>query len=315
MPDPRDLAIRPLGLAEVIDRSVALTVRHFRPLFLAMLVLQAPALFLARLQSAGVLELLASAQDPDRALAALTSAARTSAGLLLPLLFLQFLATAAAAAIVAPSLDPRAAHGRPGAGRAAWAVLTAALLDLAALLLAPALGLLPGLVLSLRAGSLPVIVMGAVVGILGGLLLFLVVLLRLVPAPVVAAVEGRAGLAALLRSSRLMAPRPGMRLVDRPSLRASVVLLVALVLALSVNAVAGLPRAAVVRLAGGGDPLAFLAPLPLGLELAVTTVEALASAALQPFSLVAVVVLYYDRRARTEGLDLARWAESLEASP
>ena len=39
----RDLSIRPLGLGEVIDRSIAVTRRHFRPLFAAMLAVEAPA--------------------------------------------------------------------------------------------------------------------------------------------------------------------------------------------------------------------------------------------------------------------------------
>ncbi len=123
--------------------------------------------------------------------------------------------------------------------------------------------------------------------------------------------EGRAGLAALVRSSRLMSPRPGARFWERPGVRASLVLLAMLVLALAVNALAGLPRLVALRLTGGGGLEAMAAHLPLALELPLTLVEAVASAAVQPFSLVAVVVLYFDRRARTEALDLDAWAGRL----
>jgi hypothetical protein len=43
----------------------------------------------------------------------------------------------------------------------------------------------------------------------------------------------------------------------------------------------------------------------------VVAFEVLALAALRPFGLVAVAVLYFDRRARRVGLDLERWARSL----
>ena len=71
MADTRDLGIRPLALGEVVDRSVALTRRHFRALFLAMLVVEAPAVALARVESARMSELLGSLGDPERAAVAL----------------------------------------------------------------------------------------------------------------------------------------------------------------------------------------------------------------------------------------------------
>ncbi|HTN53706.1 MAG TPA: hypothetical protein VML50_14955, partial [Anaeromyxobacter sp.] len=121
MDAPRDLSIRPLGMAEVIDRAVALSVRHFRPLFLAMLVLQAPALALARVQSARAAAVVAALGDPARAAALLAEMGPGFALLLAALLLLQLAATAAAAAIVAPSLDPRPGGEGPGAGRRAVA--------------------------------------------------------------------------------------------------------------------------------------------------------------------------------------------------
>lgn len=306
-----DLTARPLGLAEVIDRSIAVGLRHFRPLFVAMLVIQVPALVVAR-QLPGI-EMLSAATDPDRAAELLARGLRGLAIVLPTLLVLQFLATAVAAVIVEPSLDPRRVAPRPSGVRRLVAVAISTALVVALLAAAPVAGALPGIALAIRAGSLPTLVAGAGGAVVGGLGLFLVAMLRLMLVPAVAALEGRAGPPALVRSSRLMSPAPGARFVDRPGVRASIVLLAVLVLAVAVNALAGIPRMVALRAQGSGDGLALLgAHLPLPLELAVSIFEAVAGAAVQPFSLVAVVVFYFDRRARREGLDLELWAERLE---
>jgi hypothetical protein len=315
VPVPGDLSIRPLGLGEIIDRSIAVTRRHFRPLFAAMLAVEAPALALGRLQQARAADLLATLGEGGRAAGSLPALGRFFGGVLLVLLFLQLAATAVAAAIVAPSLAP-SGPGGPSRARRSLAVATAAILQVGALLLAPAVGAAPGLLLALRAGGTATAVVGLVAAAAGGLALFLVALLRLVLAPVVAAVEGRGGFRALLRSGRLMAPVRGGRLIDRPGLRASLVLFATFLLALAANGAAGLPRAIAARFAGTVGPLGlFGATLPLPLEVAVSIFEAAATAALQPFSLVAVAVLYFDRRARREALDVEIWAERLEAEP
>lgn len=310
-----DLTARPLGLSEVVDRSVAVVLRHFRPLFVAMLVIQAPALLFARRLS-GATELLGAASEPERAAELLARAARSASILAVSLMALQLLATAAVAVIVRPSLDPLRGVMRPSRTRALLAVASATALHIAVLVAAPVAGSLPGVALAFRAiqtGSYPTLLVGAAGALAGGLGLFLVVTLRLMLTPAVAALEGRAGLAALARSTRLMSPRPGSRLVDRPAVRASLVLLAILVLAVAVNGLAGLPRLLALRIQGAPAGLALLgASLPLPLEVALSLFEAVAGAALQPFSLVAVVLFYFDRRARTEGLDLELWAERLE---
>jgi hypothetical protein len=310
---PRDLSIRPLGLGEIIDRSIALTRRHFRPLFAAMLAIEAPALALGRLQQARAVEALALLADPARAVTEAASFGWLSLGFLLALLVLQLAATAAAAAIVAPSLDPSAQAGPSGARRVV-AVVTAGIVQLVVLLLAPLLGLLPGLVLAVRAQATATRWVGVAAAAAGGLVVLTVAVLRLVLVPAVAAVEGRGGIGAALRSSRLMAPIRGGRVRDRPGLRASLVLLATFLLVLAASGLAGLPRAIAARATGTVGPLGLLgAALPLPLEVAVSIFEAAATAAIQPFSLVAVAVLYFDRRARTEALDVEIWAARLEA--
>ncbi|HET9555057.1 MAG TPA: hypothetical protein VFP50_18975, partial [Anaeromyxobacteraceae bacterium] len=128
MAPPRDLTIRPLSVGGMIDWAVALTVRHFRRLFLAMLLVQAPAFLLARLVAARSGDLLAAAGDPA-ALAPLAGrAAAAGLGLSAALLVLQFLATALVAGIVAPTLAGGA--GLPAPPRRALATGLAALVQL-----------------------------------------------------------------------------------------------------------------------------------------------------------------------------------------
>jgi hypothetical protein len=310
-----DLSARPLGMAEVIDRSIAVGRRHFRALFVAMLLLGVPALLLFRALPDPA-ELLGAARAPDRAVPLLVDAVWRLGGILLALVALQLLATAVTAAIVAPTLDPRRDPARPPLARQAWAVASATGLQMVLLAAAPAIGALPGIALAARAvrmGSLFALIAGGFGAFVGGLGLLLFVTLRLMLAPAAAALEGRAGLGALARSSRLMAPRPGTRFGERPGVRASLVLLAVFVLSLTVGGLAGVPRLLAQRLAGGAGGLdALTAQLPLALELPVTAVETVLNAALQPFTIVPVVVFYFDRRARAEALDAELWAEELE---
>ena len=309
---PRDLSIRPLSVADVIDRAVALTVRHFRPLFLAMLVVQAPALALARVQATSLTDLVASLSDPPAASEALGRLAATSAWVLAVLVVLQLAATGVAAAVVAPSLG---AGPPPGHGRRARAIAGSALAQSLLLALAPAAGAVPGLLLAWPSDALAPRLAGLALAAAGALALLLVAILRSLLAPVAAAVEGVGGFRALARSSRLMAPRPGTAFLDRPGVRASLLVLATFLLALAVNGLAGLPRALAAQATGGGALALLPGALPLWLEVLLGLVEAAASAALQPFSLVAVAVFYFDRRARIEGLDLERWARELAEAP
>lgn len=313
MPRTQDLTIRPLSIGEVIDRAVALTLRHFKALFLAMLVLQLPAFTAYRLVGAGLQETLtALAQNPSRTpagLASVVTSSLTFAGLLS---FLQICASSACAALVAPSLEGRPAPAAPWRvllGRA-WPIGSAAAVQLLAVLAAPALGAVPGLLLAWRSAAGATRLLGLAGAAAGGAVLLLVAVLRFALGPAAAAVEGRAGLSALRRSSQLMAPRRGLGIADRPGLRASILLLATFLIGLAANTLVGLPRAAASLASGRG---AAMASLPLPVEVALTAFEAAGSAALQPFSLVALAVFYFDRRARLEGLDLELWADRLAA--
>lgn len=306
----RDLVIRPLGLGEIVDRAVALTVRHFRPLFLWMLLFEAPAVAVSRLQLAGVGELLATLGG-EAAPDALRSLARTSLAVLAGVFLLQVAATAVCAVVVAPSLLAGTGVTLPPLPRRAAAVGSAALASLVAFLAFPALGALPGLFLLSRATSTASWIGAFALFVAGATAAFLVAVVRTLLVPAVAAIEGRPLLSALGRSFALMRSAPGLPFVERPAVRASLVLLATFAIALAVNVVVGVPRAAAGWLTGG--PVLVTAALPAWAEVPLVLFETAATAALQPFSLVAVSVLYFDRRARREGLDLEAFAGELES--
>ena len=303
----------------MIDRAIAAARGHFRPLFLAMLVLQAPALAMARFLSAQAPAFLLTGADPRLAAERAPLALAAAGGLLVILFLLQAVATTVTAALLATALAPALdAAGERAASAPSWprrllGALGAGLAQLLLLAVAVGLGALPGLLVALTSTSAPTAIVGAAGAVLGGLVLFLVSLLRTILAPVAVAVEGLGPWGALRRSVRLMAPRPGQPVLERPGVRASVLLFTTFVLMLAVNGLAGLPRALASSLGGGGGALPFLpGALPLPVELGLSLFELVAGAALQPFSLSVMVVFYFERRARTEGLDLAAWAERME---
>lgn len=311
---PPDLTIRPLSLGEVIDRAVALTRRHFRVLFSLMLLVQVPALLLYRWYAAGLGEMVESVSRGERPQATPLALAGSAAAVLAVLPFLQLVASSAVAMVVAPSLAGRPPLLSLGAAlRAflprAWAVASATVLQMAVLFLAPVLGAIPGALLAWRSAGMATRLVGLSAAILGSMGLLLAAVLRLSLAPAAAGVEGLAGLRALARSARLMSPGRGLSLDERPAIKASLLLLATFLLALAVNGLAGLPRAVAALAAGRGA----METLPLGAEVGLGIFEALASAAVQPFGLVAITVFYFDRRARREGLDLDLWAARLGA--
>jgi hypothetical protein len=318
---PRDLTVGPLSIGGMIDRAIAAARASFRPLFLAMLLLQAPALAMARFLSAQAPAFLLTSGDPRLAAERAPVAMAAAGGLLVVLFLLQAVATTVAAALLAPALAPNlTAEGERLAVAPSWprrllGAIGAGLAQQLLLGLAMALGALPGLLVALTSSSAPTTLVGAVGAMVGGLVLFLVALLRTILAPVVVAVEGLGPWGALRRSVRLMGPRPGQPVLERPGVRASVLLFTTFVLLLAVNGLAGLPRALASGFGGGGI-LPFLpGALPLPVELGRSLFELVAGAALQPFSLAVIVVFYFERRARTEGLDLAAWATRLELAP
>jgi hypothetical protein len=309
---PPDLTIRPLRLGEAIDWALALTRRHFRVLFPLMILVQVPALLLYRWHAAGLMEMLEGMGQRGRMETPAREVLASSAVVLLVLPFLQLAAASAVALVVAPSLEGRppfpslAAALRALLSRA-WPVTSATVLQMAVIGAAPALGAVPGALLAWRSSGLVTRLMGLSAAVIGSMALLLAAVLRLSLAPAAAGVEGLPGLRALARSVRLMSPGRGLSLEQRPGLKVSLLLLATFLLALAVNGIAGLPRAVTIIASGRGA----MATLPLAAEMGLGVFEALASAAIQPFGLVALTVFYFDRRARREGLDLELWTRRL----
>jgi hypothetical protein len=309
---PRDLSIRPLGLGEILDRAVALHRRHFRSLFAAALLVEAPLFVLARVELGRAQAFLLSAASGAASAGRLREAVEMLPPMALAgglLFFGQLWVSAAAAVLVTPSLDPAAAPASPWRAilRRTPGVLGASAAVVCALLAAPALGAVPGALLLWRAGSGGGQLVGGAAAVLGAGLAFLAAFLATLLALPAAGVEGL-GPRALLRSRWLMRAVPGAPLRERPGLVASVLLLAVFAITLAVNGLAGLPRAVA---AAALAPGALGGRLPAAAEVPVVAFEVLALAALRPFGLVAVAVLYFDRRARREGLDLDRWARTL----
>ena len=309
---PPDLTIRPLSLGEVIDWAVTLTRRHFRVLFPLMVLVQAPALLLYRWNAAGLVEMLEGLAQGGRPVVPAREVLASSALVLVVLPFLQLAASSAAALVVAPSMEGRPPLPTLGATlRAllsrAWAVVSATVLQMAVLGAVPLLGAVPGLLLAWRSTGLASRLVGVAAALLGSMALLLAAVVRLSLAPAAAGVEGLSGGRALARSARLMSAGRGLSLEQRPGLKVSLLLLATFLLALAVNGIAGLPRAVAMIASGRGAT----ASLPLAAEVGLGIFEALASAAVQPFGLVALAVFYFDRRARREGLDLELWARRL----
>jgi hypothetical protein len=211
---PRDLSIRPLGLGEILDRAVALHRRHFRGLFAAALLVEAPLFVLARVELGRAQALLLSAASGAAGAERLREAAEMLPPMALAggLLFVgQLWVSAAAALLVAPSLDPAAAPASPWRAilRRTPAVLGASAGVLAALVAAPALGAVPGALLLWRAGSGGGQLVGGAAAALGAGLAFLAAFLATMLALPAAASRGRP--AGVLRSRWLMRAAPGRR--------------------------------------------------------------------------------------------------------
>ncbi|HTP49353.1 MAG TPA: hypothetical protein VMK42_01535 [Anaeromyxobacteraceae bacterium] len=308
-----DLAIRPLSLGDVVDRAVAVTRASFPALFAVCLATGLPALVLYRAY-AGVLSELLEVTLSRHALppAGAERLFAWSAAVLGLSSLLQLVASGAIAAVVAPRLlgEDGEAGLRPGLERALsrrLAVGSAAAAVFGALFLAAGAGALPGALAAWATEGLTRS-LALALSAAGGLAALLWAVVRLALAPSAAGAEGLHGLRSLRRSARLMGAAPGERIAERPGIRVSAIFFVTLLLALAVNGLTGLPRAALTLALGRGGPLS---PLPLPAELGVGLLEAVGNAAVQPFGLVALTVFYFDRRARREGLDLERWAEAL----
>lgn len=288
--------LRPLGFGEILDGAFTLFRRHFAVMFSLVLVAYLP------LSVTGVLIRLQARTGP-------------SAGTLVPVVVLSIVGILLMLVVwgaLAWQVSQAYTGGEVSVGTAAWRGLRAFLPLVGAGILAYLLLVVVLFVLAIPLGLISVMVTMAggktasmvatgilVLALAVGMLFAGSALFAVVPAVVV---EGRGPVAALARSYRLSV---GARL------RVAGIMLVGWVITM-------LPGVAVAAVTGGWRRM--LNPsLPDTTPGAVAVAEQLfqlvGSAFTTPFLVAALVLLYYDRRVRSEGLDLEVAAGGLAPVP
>jgi hypothetical protein len=205
-------------------------------------------------------------------------------------------------------------------GRGAAVVLTGALFLIAALTLpgvAAAIPLVAGAVAALAFEQPLWIALAGVVGILAALLVVILVTLRWSLYGVIVATEDRWFVAALRRSAALTAAR-GLPLFETPRFRLSVLFLIGLALAGTLQSVFLVPRLVIAALTGwsfADGALPGLAAMPLWFMVPFGLLEVLTNAAILPFSALLLCFFTLDLRVRYEGDDLQGRPAPLTAPP
>jgi hypothetical protein len=194
-------------------------------------------------------------------------------------------------------------------GRGAAVVATGALFLLAAIglpVLAASIPLVAGAVLAFQLEQPLLMALAAVVAVPVSLVVVIVVTLRWALYGVIAATEPRALFAALRRSASLTSAR-GLSFTETPRFRLSVLFLIGLALAGTLQSLFVLPRVAIAVLHGwsfSDGALPGLAALPLWFMLPFGLFEVLTNAAVLPFSAFLLCFFTRDLRVRYEGDDL-----------
>lgn len=169
-----------------------------------------------------------------------------------------------------------------------------------------------GIVAATILGGLLKGALGDYSGIFMGVLAVIVILypslllLRYLLAPVVVVLEGKKGTAALSRSSSLMRVKSSRGLWSWNVNRAGFIMLLAFIANLSVTLLVLFIHLAAY---GGamvmhGDPLEFFSVLPLHIELPLQIIGVALHSAVTPLWVIALTLLYYDARVRSEGLEM-----------
>lgn len=316
---PRDLGVQPLRIGEVIDRALAIYRRHFKVLFPLTLLLESPLYAVSQVYLASLSDLssVEALQNPDQAAQLATRLGIVSGVIIVVSAFAYFIIAAAIAGAVAPAMiggEPSFGKALASLARRLPAILSGALFQFLAYLVASVLAILPlgAAAVLMLLWRMPVLALLCYLGAVGCMLLAMLwVFVRYSLSASAAGVEGRPAWRALTRSSWLMRSKPGTPFVQWPSVRASILLLGSLAITFAIQSLVGLPRL-IAQLATGQS---FLHPKPFGfplpLQIFLMAFEACGAAALHPIGVLTIVVFYFDRRARREGLDLELWADRL----
>jgi hypothetical protein len=200
---------------------------------------------------------------------------------------------------------------RRAVDRGAAVVLTGVLFLLGALFVPAVTAAVPigaGVVVALAVEQPLLVLPAAILGALLALIAVIVVTLRWSLYAAVVVTEGLAGFAALRRSAALTAPR-GLPFGETPRFRLSVLFLIGLALASTLQSLFLVPRLAIAALTGwsfADGALPGLAALPVWFMVPFGLLEVATNAAVLPFSAFLLCFFALDLRVRYEGYDLGR---------
>jgi hypothetical protein len=321
-----NLDLRPMGMAEILDRAFALYRRNFSTFFGVILIVQILVFILSLPLSLYAPQMAGSAgMDPAKAIAF----AGLSMLWMVAWIIVAFVGGGVLTLAVSERYMGRALSVGDAYRKAAprlWTLVAVALLlvllagaAIAAFSIAVGIGAV-GLSAAVRGNAVAVgLVVGLVVAIaVIAVLWFLFYLyLTFLLTGAVVMVEGAGPIAALARSRELMRRKTekGFFSLRSNAAKATVILLVALAVNIAVSLLVGIP-AFIVNLAyTHGSVFAGAVPvLPWYVLVIEGAASAIARAAVSPIYTIPIVLFYYDIRTRFEAFDLAMLAQSLPGS-
>jgi hypothetical protein len=323
--------LRPLGLGELMDRSISFWRQHWRPLFQLAVAFQLAQLIVvkgAQLVSKRLFPLFGSGPDAMEQLRqapaeALPQVAGFSAALLVAILGALFISQVAGVATShftwarltgarppSPGDAFRRAAQRLGDTAGAYALSLAWALAVSALMVGPGIGLAVGAVVLAKQGpqgaAAALGALAAVAFVGGVVLLILWFILRFILLSQVLAAEDGGALEAFRRAGRLASGRVGGGLLGLVKVRLTIVVTVLGGILLLVSLLMSLPTFIAGAIYGvtfqpgrGLDdvvPAVVLVPIEL--------LQTVGGSLVAPLYVVFQVMFYGDMRARREGLDL-----------
>ncbi len=310
---------RPRGTGDLLDCSLALLRRRFVHIFAISLVLQLVEYLTGTWTGQGATLSGQLAELTDSFTDLSDSSSLLGMVLIAVTMLMGELTLAVVALFVAADVDGReldaAMAARQLFERLAPLLWTLAVLGALffGLLLVGGLALAGFVALASMAGPIA----GVVVMAVGGLVLLglaTAVMLRVALTPVVAVIERSRGMAAVLRSWRLVGHTGASGWLNNNRMRIALIYTVIVLLSWGVTALASLPALGL-QFAGllGAEEAELAGAAPLLLRMVLELIEVVGKAAVGPFGALALAYFYFDLRARNEGLDLLLSARFIAA--
>jgi hypothetical protein len=324
------MALKPLSIGEIVDRSTSFWRSHWKTLFQLLLGFQLVQYVLIKALEVAIDRLLPAAKNPSQVIelmktdpALWTPKLGPLMGSMVVVLVLNFLASQVSGVVLTAFTYPRLTDtGAPTVGQAFQTArqrlaptIGLFALSLVWTLLVGLLFLLPG-ALTMGGGvylavsgsgsaGAAVSLAGGLVSVLGVVALVLWFLIRFVLASQVLAVEPLGAVAAFKRTDALSSGRVGAGVMGLVKGRLTVLITIVAFILTVVGVVTGLPELIVKAVFGeltlSGAPTGFA---PQALVVPAQLLQVVAGAVITPLYIVFQVVFYVDMRVRREGLDL-----------